>query len=185
MKFKIKNPCKENFDEMTPCNGGRFCDLCEKKVIDFRNKKDNKIKEFFSNYKKEKIFLIVNKDQLVPITIEQQLYKYHQKVNNTYPIGIKHFTLIFLFLIMLCAGCDTDSKKIWNNFIDPKNETPLMGEIAIPEDDTLNCTNTSMGVVKPTEKQSEAPNKNQVKIEDDTTWFESENEDFPYDTEIK
>tara|TARA_Y100000385_G_scaffold244002_1_gene261813 strand:- start:27 stop:584 length:558 start_codon:yes stop_codon:yes gene_type:complete len=185
MKFEIKKPCKENFDEMTPCIGGRFCDLCEKEVIDFRNQKDNEIKDFFSNYKKEKICVIVNKNQVVPITIEQQLYKHHKKVNNSYPIGIKNFTLIFLFLIMFCAGCEIDSKRIWNNVIDPKNETPEMGEIAFPEKDTLNCTNTLMGVLKPTEKKSEAPNKTQINIEDDTTWFESENEDIPYDREIE
>ena len=181
MKFEIKKPCKENFDEMTPCNGGRFCDICEKEVIDFRNQKDNEIKDFFSNYKKEKICVIVNKNQVAPVTIKQQLYKYHKKVNNCYPIGIKHFTLIFLFLIMFCAGCEIDSKRIWNNVIDPKNETPEMGEIAIPENDT----NTLMGVVIPPEKRPKAPNKTQINIEDDTTWFESENEDIPYDREIE
>jgi len=154
MKFEIKNPCKENFDKMTPCKGGRFCDLCEKKVIDFRNQKDNEIKDFFSNYKKEKICVILNKNQVVPLTIEQKLNNYHKKVKNTYPLGIKHFTLIFLFLIMLCAGCEIDSERIWNNDTYPKNETPEMGEIAIPEDDDI-----TMGVVIPPEKRSKDPNK--------------------------
>jgi hypothetical protein len=34
MQYKITKPCSENWNKMTPIEGGRFCDHCSKKVYD-------------------------------------------------------------------------------------------------------------------------------------------------------
>lgn len=43
MKFKIEKPCHENWNEMNSVSGGRFCDLCFKKVFDLTEKSDTEI----------------------------------------------------------------------------------------------------------------------------------------------
>lgn len=37
MNFQIKNPCNENWNEMTVIDAGRFCDACKSNVHDFSN----------------------------------------------------------------------------------------------------------------------------------------------------
>ena len=45
----IPHPCTIAWDEMTPANGGRFCDHCQKKVIDFSNMTDSELLATISN----------------------------------------------------------------------------------------------------------------------------------------
>lgn len=43
MEFTIEKPCHENWDGMNSVSGGRFCDLCSKKVFDFTDKSKEEI----------------------------------------------------------------------------------------------------------------------------------------------
>lgn len=47
MKLRINNPCFESWDEMSDTNGGKFCDVCSKKVFDLRDKSDDEVAEIF------------------------------------------------------------------------------------------------------------------------------------------
>ena len=42
--LKIINPCKENWNSMAPNKLGRFCQLCDKTVIDFTKMSPDEIK---------------------------------------------------------------------------------------------------------------------------------------------
>ena len=42
-KIHIENPCEVNWQEMTPGKDGRFCNSCNKIVVDFTNKSLNEI----------------------------------------------------------------------------------------------------------------------------------------------
>jgi len=47
IQLSIPTPCHEDWDKMNPVEKGRFCDSCQKKVIDFSNMSDREIATFF------------------------------------------------------------------------------------------------------------------------------------------
>lgn len=51
MKINIIAPCHENWDEMTANEQGRFCDACQKTVIDFSKMSDLEIYHALHNHK--------------------------------------------------------------------------------------------------------------------------------------
>src|SRR5215204_2566694 len=46
-QLQIPTPCHENWDNMSPVEKGRFCDSCQKQVVDFSNMSDRQIAVFF------------------------------------------------------------------------------------------------------------------------------------------
>ncbi len=52
--LRIKKPCTENWEAMTPVEKGRFCDSCQKTVVDFSSMSESDIIQFFQNYAGDK-----------------------------------------------------------------------------------------------------------------------------------
>ncbi len=52
IEFQIPEPCSEKWDEMYPLPGGRFCDKCEKTLVDFTDMTDNELVRYFENNNK-------------------------------------------------------------------------------------------------------------------------------------
>src|SRR4026208_353323 len=48
-KFQIQlpKPCHENWDNMSPVEQGRFCNSCQKAVVDFTGMSDTQLVAFF------------------------------------------------------------------------------------------------------------------------------------------
>src|SRR5262245_52388784 len=51
MKVSIPNPCSKSWNVMTPAENGRYCNSCEKIVIDFTTMNEEEIKQYFLNSK--------------------------------------------------------------------------------------------------------------------------------------
>ncbi|MGE0568724.1 MAG: carboxypeptidase-like regulatory domain-containing protein [Bacteroidia bacterium] len=49
IKLSIENPCSEDWGKMTASEKGRFCDACQKVVVDFAAMSDKQIIDFLSN----------------------------------------------------------------------------------------------------------------------------------------
>jgi hypothetical protein len=49
LKLSIQKPCKQEWDGMTPNTTGRYCDSCNKTVVDFSNFTDKELVDFFKN----------------------------------------------------------------------------------------------------------------------------------------
>jgi hypothetical protein len=47
IRLDIPVPCHESWEQMTQAEQGRFCNACQKKVIDFRNMTDTQLLNFF------------------------------------------------------------------------------------------------------------------------------------------
>ncbi|MFK8005659.1 MAG: carboxypeptidase-like regulatory domain-containing protein [Saprospiraceae bacterium] len=47
IQFQVPEPCSENWNQMHSLPGGRFCDNCEKTVVDFSQMTDNELVRFF------------------------------------------------------------------------------------------------------------------------------------------
>ncbi|WP_267406907.1 MULTISPECIES: hypothetical protein [unclassified Chryseobacterium] len=62
--LRIENPCLEPLENMNDVSGGKFCDLCSKKVLDLSGLNDSEILNIFQQNKGEKFCGIVSKKQL-------------------------------------------------------------------------------------------------------------------------
>ena len=51
IKIAIPKPCVANYDEMSATQAGRFCNSCQKEVVDFTNMTDDEIFRFFTKQK--------------------------------------------------------------------------------------------------------------------------------------
>lgn len=54
-RIQIEKPCAENFLAMTYVEGGKFCDSCKTKVIDFTKMSLQEIENYFKNNSSQKI----------------------------------------------------------------------------------------------------------------------------------
>jgi hypothetical protein len=50
ISIRIEQPCREDWDQMTPTATGKFCAACEKNVTDFTSMTDNEILSFLENH---------------------------------------------------------------------------------------------------------------------------------------
>ena len=50
-QITVPQPCKEDWDAMTPDGNGRFCSSCQHSLIDFSNMNDNELLHFFLSNK--------------------------------------------------------------------------------------------------------------------------------------
>jgi Secretion system C-terminal sorting domain len=50
LQVAIKNPCSENWNQMSPDTNGRFCTSCQKTVLDFTTMEDKEILQWFVSH---------------------------------------------------------------------------------------------------------------------------------------
>ncbi|MFC3159635.1 hypothetical protein SAMN05443633_11340 [Chryseobacterium arachidis] len=62
--LRIEKPCEESLENMHDVPGGKFCDLCSKKVIDFSKLNDVEISKILEENTSKKICGIFHKNQL-------------------------------------------------------------------------------------------------------------------------
>ena len=49
LQLQLTNPCSEQWDDMQQAGAGRYCDRCEKNIIDLTSKSDAELIRFFKN----------------------------------------------------------------------------------------------------------------------------------------
>lgn len=64
IRINIPQPCHEDWDRMTPQAQGRFCNSCQKCVVDFTRFTDEQLYKFLAEHKGESICGRVNRYQL-------------------------------------------------------------------------------------------------------------------------
>jgi hypothetical protein len=64
IRLSIPKPCHEDWDQMHPVEKGRFCDSCQKKVVDFSEMSDREIAQFFKKPSNESTCGRFMQDQL-------------------------------------------------------------------------------------------------------------------------
>lgn len=64
LRLRIDNPCHESWTGMHANNDGRFCNACQKTVVDFTQMSDAQLVEWFARKTEEKTCGRMNDDQL-------------------------------------------------------------------------------------------------------------------------
>lgn len=55
IQISIQQPCSEDWNKMTPQEQGRFCDSCQKCVVDFTGFTDEQLHQYFRKHSGEKV----------------------------------------------------------------------------------------------------------------------------------
>lgn len=106
--ISIPKPCHENWDGMHPREQGRHCDACDKTVIDFTDKSEKEIGEYFSEHADKRICGHFRKSQLHEKTsrLHAFLLQLHETAtHNIKRQAIRAVALFFIGIMMSMTGC--------------------------------------------------------------------------------
>ena len=106
--ISIPKPCHENWDSMHPREQGRHCDACDKTVIDFTDKSEKEIGEYFAEHAHERICGHFRKDQVdvIPSRIHAFLLDLHNSATvNINKHALRAVALFFIGMMMTITGC--------------------------------------------------------------------------------
>jgi len=142
IQISIPQPCQEDWDKMTPTEQGRFCDRCQKCVVDFTGFTDRQLYNYMIAHKEQKICGRLNNTQLNrPINIPSQphslLYKYFIALGltlvltqaTTQDISAKTpyiYNTVLSDRAIINEANDTDSIIVRGKVLD-KHKEPLIG----------------------------------------------------------
>lgn len=106
--ISIPKPCHENWDVMHPREQGRHCDACDKTVIDFTEKSEKEIGEYFAEHADQRICGHFRKSQLHEN--QSRLHAYLLQLHASASSKIKRHALravalFFIGMMMTMTGC--------------------------------------------------------------------------------
>ncbi|WP_264564727.1 hypothetical protein [Flavobacterium sp. N3904] len=140
-KINIPKPCNQNWNSMTPNKNGKFCNSCNKTVVDFTKMENLEIQKYLiENSSKESICGHFKFNQIET----KNSIKYSNLRNRISRIKIKPikkvalFSLSILFTLSSCMG-----------------KAVIDGEPAVIENDTIN-ENEVIKKEQYTEKQNDS-----------------------------
>lgn len=154
-KIVIENPCSQSWDAMEADTIGRFCQSCQKSVIDFSSKSDTEIKTFLKDKQGENIcgrFYIHQVDR-IRIELDQDIL-----ISNI-PFWQK-----FLVVLLVCFGSDFLGVDFAFSQTNP-DSIPFKTEqidsvvsLAIPETDSILEAHTDSVCIPKTPPKPDEPN---------------------------
>ena len=149
MRISIENPCHEDWQKMTPESQGRFCQACEKTVVDFSKMSDAEILYYFSQPRTEKVCGRFRSEQLSPST-ESMAQPLLGSANSPgvadYPVRPSKQLLHFAYLLVLVLGVGLTACG--------DSHSDVTGKILV---DT--SFRDSLKQTSPSSEKSEAPNQ--------------------------
>jgi hypothetical protein len=114
--FSIPQPCRENWNEMTPREQGAFCKTCSETVIDFTKLSDEEIKNYFLRHPEKKICGRFRNHQL---SDSENLLP--ELLTSSIPLWKKFLAAVFILFSGFLTGCmgkvqiSVPSKEIQKN----------------------------------------------------------------------
>ncbi|WP_269234218.1 hypothetical protein [Flavobacterium flavigenum] len=148
-KITIPKPCNENWNSMSPDKNGRFCNSCNKTVIDFTKMKNAQIHKYFTeNSDKERI---CGHFKLNQIESEESI-KYEKIRSRLSRIKIKPIQKIALFSLGLAFTLTSCMGK-----------AVVDGEPAVKSNDTINESEINHHVENG-EKQNDSIKKENIQV---------------------
>jgi hypothetical protein len=151
-KIVIPQPCSENWNTMRPEEGGKYCDSCQKTVIDFTKQSDEEIMNYFLQYQSQPTCGRFRTSQVAETASTPKLHKRLIYLQNRIESAIagkwlKASCLFCLGLIMLLAGCrsrttgEISAKASTEVDIEERQVT---GKVAKKPSEIEECTDTVM-----------------------------------------
>lgn len=108
-KFKpsIPHPCHQNWDNMILEKGGRYCNSCDKVVIDFTKIGDKELLQYFSKNSSTEICGLVNTTQIEAgkTTLTGHFIRIKERIETIKINPVRSFSLFALAFVMTLTGC--------------------------------------------------------------------------------
>ena len=144
-KISIPKPCNENWNSMSPNKNGRFCNSCNKTVIDFTKMNNPEIQKYFTENSGEE--RICGHFKLNQIESEESIKydKLRSRFNRIKIKPIKKIALFSLSLVFTLTSC--------------MGKAAVDGEPAVISNDTIKESEINNKVEK-NEKQNDSIKKN-------------------------
>lgn len=104
-EIELSLMCDQNWKNMSPVDGGRFCHHCQKRVIDFSNMNTHEIKEYFSQHQTTDLCGNFKRHQLhesLPGMRNKIMIMYRQFSESNQS---RKTLMFFLGLLILISGC--------------------------------------------------------------------------------
>ena len=146
--LKITNPCKENWNSMAPNKHGRYCQVCEKTIIDFTKMSPDEIQVYLQKNRQKRICGRIPREtiKIEPSKKEQLFNNLRVKINHHIafrPIRIS--LLSILGLMMALVGCNQNATK--NKSKDEAENMAIPKKESTPSDsvDLINKPRTLLG----------------------------------------
>ncbi len=154
-KIVLTNPCSENWNSMKVDAVGRFCQSCQKSVIDFSSKTDDEIKAFLKEKQGENLCGHFYTHQVERIRIE---------IDQNILVSDIPFWQKFLVVLLVCFGPDL----LGTDFVFAQTETDSIPVIT-EQVDSLNSlsvveADSTLEVVVDSVQKSVHPKKNKTKL---------------------
>ena len=102
--ISIPQPCLQDWEKMTPCTDGRFCNVCNKTVVDFTVMTDDQVKNYFLAAGAMKPCGRFNNNQLTPVTIDIPANIFSVRM----PIWKKFLAAAFIVFSSTLFSCNTN-----------------------------------------------------------------------------
>lgn len=133
--IQIPSPCHEDWNQMLPAEQGRFCQSCEKTVVDFSQMSDEQVLNYFKLKQQ-------NSERVCGRFRAEQVSKPVQIQWQSWPRSLQRFAMALVAVVLLggASAChSTDSMVGDVVFVEEDSVqvvTPidtLSGEVAVPE----------------------------------------------------
>jgi hypothetical protein len=125
IQLSIPQPCSQNWEEMSIIGKGRFCDSCNKTVIDFTQYSDQQLADFFKRSKEHMCGKFRN-DQL-----EKPLYPLQSSPNRSLPQLLVSAALVIGAINNANASekqkDHTSIHAVWNTEKEEEKNNPTTG----------------------------------------------------------
>ncbi|MFB9109319.1 hypothetical protein [Flavobacterium gyeonganense] len=148
-KITIPKPCNENWNSMSPDKNGRFCNTCNKIVIDFTKMNNPEIQKYFTENSGEE--RICGHFKLNQIETTESI-KYDKLITRFSRIKIKPIKKIALFSLSLVFTLTSCMGK-----------AAVDGEPAVISNDTINESEIN-NKAENTEKQNDSIKKETIQV---------------------
>lgn len=146
IQISIPQPCHEDWNKMTPQQQGRFCDSCQKCVVDFTGFSDADLYSFFTEHKGQKVCGRINSHQLnkqinIPHQPNSALYRWMMAAGLALVFVAAPEAKSFAQAPIIQLGLSdtshrqhdnvTDSVEISGTVLDDNNEPVIAAEVIV------------------------------------------------------
>jgi hypothetical protein len=101
----IPEPCPAEWNQMKPCDNGRFCGSCQKVVVDFSNKTLDEIHDYFNAHKTEHVCGLYKERHTSKGNL---FYSFLNRVEAMFcKFKMQKVALFFIAVALFITGCRT------------------------------------------------------------------------------
>ena len=133
--IQIPSPCHEDWNQMLPAEQGRFCQSCEKTVVDFSQMSDEQVLSYFKLKQQ-------NSERVCGRFRAEQVSKPVQIQWQSWPRSLQRFAMALVAVVLLggASACHSTDSTVGDVVFEEEDSvqvvTPidtLSGEVAVPE----------------------------------------------------